>query len=45
MTTKAPATKQVNKSAKDGRFVSDKYEKTHPATTFKQTVPVVKPKK
>ena len=29
---------QVNKSAKDGKFVSAEFEKTHPATTFKETV-------
>ncbi len=31
-------TRTVNKSAKDGKFVSNAFEKTHPATTFKQTV-------
>lgn len=32
-------TKQVNKSAKDGKFVSDKAVKKSPNTTYKQTVP------
>ena len=37
-------TRTVNKSAKDGKFVSNTFEKTHPATTFKQTVKVPKAK-
>lgn len=38
-------TRTVNKSAKDGKFVSKAFEKTHPATTFKQTVKIAsKPK-
>ncbi len=41
--TKKKATKQINKSADDGRFVSDDFLKGHPKTTYKQTVP--KPKK
>jgi len=32
-------TKKVNKSAKDGKFVSDKAVKKSPDTTYKQTVP------
>ena len=28
----------INKSAKDGKIVSDKYAKQHPSTTYKQTV-------
>ena len=28
----------INKSAVDGKIVSDKYAKSHPKTTFKQTV-------
>lgn len=32
-------TTTVNKSAIDGRFVSDEEMKKHPKTTFKQTVP------
>ena len=28
----------VNKSAKDGKFVSDKQVKNNPNTTYKQTV-------
>lgn len=41
------ATKKVNKSAKDGRFVTDKAVKKSPNTTYKQTVPKKgkKPKK
>jgi len=39
-----PNTKQINKSAKTGLIVSDKYAKTHPATTYKQTVKVPKKK-
>jgi hypothetical protein len=35
-------TKQVNKSAKTGRFVSSKQMKTTPGTTYKQTVPTGK---
>jgi hypothetical protein len=31
-------TKQVNKSAKTGRFVSDKALKANPAQNYKQTV-------
>lgn len=30
--------KTVNKSAKDGRFVSDSKVKSSPTTTYKQTV-------
>lgn len=37
-------TKQINKSAKDGKFVTDKFAKKHQATTYKQTVPVKKKK-
>jgi hypothetical protein len=29
---------KVYKSAKDGKFVSKKYEKKHPSTTVKETV-------
>ncbi len=39
------ATKKVNKSAKTGKFVSDKKVKSDPATTYKQTVPRKKNKK
>ena len=35
-------TKQVNKSAETGRFVSDKKVEQNPKTTYKQTVPVKK---
>ena len=35
-------TKQINKSSKTGRFVSDKKMKTSPGTTYKQTVPTGK---
>ncbi len=38
-------TKKVNKSAKDGRFVTDKKVKSSPNTTYKQTVPVKRTKK
>jgi hypothetical protein len=38
-------TKTVNKSAVTGRFVTDKQVQRSPNTTFKQTVPVVKPGK
>lgn len=38
-------TKQVNKSADDGKFVSDKKIKQSPKTTYKQTVPANKKKK
>lgn len=31
-------TTQVNKSAKDGKFVSNKEMQKHPNTTYKQTV-------
>lgn len=34
--------KKVNKSAKDGKFVSDKKVKKSPNTTYKQTVPTKK---
>ncbi len=37
-------TRQVHKSAVDGRFVSEKFAKKHPSTTFQQTVTVSKPK-
>ena len=39
--------KKINKSAKDGRIVSEEYLKKHPATTYKQTVvvPKLSPKK
>ena len=40
-----PRTKKVNKSAKDGKFVTDKKVKKDPDTTFVQTVPVKKRKK
>ncbi|HPT70914.1 MAG TPA: hypothetical protein PLE74_01370 [Candidatus Cloacimonadota bacterium] len=33
---KPPAT--VNRNAKDGRFVTDKYTKHHPATTVTETI-------
>ena len=36
---KKPSTKQINKSAKTGKFVSNKDVKNKPATTYKQTVP------
>ncbi len=39
------ATKQVNKSAKTGEFVSNEDVKNKPATTYKQTVPVKNPTK
>ena len=35
---KKKTTKQVNKSAVDGLFVSDAEMKKHPKTTYKQTV-------
>jgi hypothetical protein len=35
-------TKQVNKSAKTGQFVSDQKMKKSPDTTYKQTVPTGK---
>lgn len=38
-------TKTVNKSAIDGRFVSNQQVKQSPNTTFKQTVPAPKPGK
>jgi len=38
-------TKTVNKSAKDGRFVTDKEVTKDPDTTYVQTVPVKKAKK
>jgi hypothetical protein len=34
----AKKTKIIRKSAGDGRFVSKKYEKSHPGTTYKQKV-------
>jgi hypothetical protein len=36
------APRKVNKSAKTGKFVTNKEVKSHPATTFRETV---KPKK
>ena len=36
---------KVNKSAKDGKFVSNEFEKKHPATTVKETVKKVSKKK
>jgi len=36
--TKKKTTKQVNKSAIDGRFVSNEEIKKHPNTTFRETV-------
>lgn len=41
----ATPTKTVNKSAIDGRFVTNKQVQNNPKTTFKQTVPVTKPGK
>jgi len=38
-------TKTVNKSAIDGRFVTNQQVKKNPNTTFKQTVPVKSPGK
>ena len=37
-------TKQVIKSADDGKFKSEKFQKTHPKEAYKQTVPVKKKK-
>lgn len=39
------ATKKINKSAKTGRFVSEKYLEQHPDSTFKETVRVPKTNK
>lgn len=36
--TKPSTHHYVYKSAKDGKFVSEKYAETHPATTFKEKV-------
>lgn len=41
----ANQTKTVNKSAKTGQFVTEKQVQKSPSTTYKQTVPVVKPGK
>lgn len=40
-------TTKIYKSAKDGKIVSNDYAKTHPATTYAQTIEktVSKPKK
>lgn len=42
---KAANTKQVIKSANDGQFKSKEFLKKHPNEVYKQTVPIVKPKK
>lgn len=37
-------TRTIHKSAVSGRIVSAHYAKTHPKTTYRQTVTVSKPK-
>jgi hypothetical protein len=44
MASKKQPTKQVKKSAADGRFVSEKKVQNSPNTTYKQTVRIPKPK-
>lgn len=41
---KATKTKQVIKSADDGKFKSKTFLKTHPKEAYKQTVPIKKKK-
>ena len=41
---KAAKTKQVIKSADDGKFKSKKFLKAHPKEAYKQTVPIKKKK-
>ena len=44
MLTKKPKTKTIFRSSKTGKIVTERYAKSHPATTEKEQVRVGKPK-
>ncbi len=44
MSAKKTITTKINKSAVNGKIVSDQYAKTHPATTYAQTIQKTVPK-